>query len=189
MTLHSASWLPLIVLAMLAALAYRLNQLASEPLPESDAAFRHDPDLIVDNFVVTAFDPAGHARYVLAAAKMQYYADDETTRLVAPHVRIQPVDAPVIRAEAARGFISTQGEHVYLIDRVRLSRSASADMPELVLTTDYLQITPEAQRLRTDKPVHIQQGGSSLVAASLVLDAQARSMELRGGVRGIYAPR
>lgn len=185
----STSWLPLTVVAVMAALAYWLNQLASQPLPTDDAAFRHTPDLIVENFVATAFDPQGHPRYALAAAKMVYYTDDETTELTAPRFQIQSVQAPTIRAESARGFVSTQGEHVYLLDRVRVSRAATAEAPELTLNTEYLQITPEAQTLRTDKPVQLRQGDSTLVANSLVFDARARSLDLRGNVRGIYAPR
>lgn len=189
MIAQPASWLPLAVAAVLAAVAYWLNQLASQPLPTDDAAFRHTPDLIVEEFTATAFDPQGHPRYTLAAAKMVYYSDDETTELTAPRFQIQSVDAPPIRAESARGFVSTQGEHVYLLDRVRVSRAAAAQAPELVLSTDYLQITPEAQTLRTNRPVQLRQGASSITAGSLLFDARARSLDLKGNVKGIYAPR
>lgn len=185
----STSWLPLAVVAVMAALAYWLNQLASQPLPADDAAFRHTPDLIVENFVATAFDPQGHPRYALAAAKMVYYTDDETAELTAPRFQIQSVQAPTIRAESARGFVSSEGEHVYLLDRVRVSRAATAEAPELTLNTDFLQITPEAQIMRTDRPVKLRQGDSTLAANSLVFDVRARSLELKGNVRGVYAPR
>lgn len=189
MITQSTSWLPLTVVALLAALAYWLNQLASQPLPADDAAFRYSPDLIVENFVATAFDPQGYPRYALAAAKMVYYTDDETTVLTAPRVLIQSVLVPTIRVESARGFVSSHGEHVHLLDGVRIIRAATAEVPELVLTTDYLQITPEAQIMRTDKPVELRQGDSRLTANSLVFDAKARSLDLRGNVRGIYATR
>lgn len=189
MIAQTTAWLPLTVVAAMAALAYWLNQLASQPLPTDDAAFRHTPDLIVENFVATAFDPQGHPRYALAAAKMIYYTDDETTELTAPRFQIQFGQAPAIRAESARGFVSTHGEHVHLLDRVRVSRAATAEAPELILSTEYLQITPEAQTMRTDKPVQLRQGNSTLTANSLVFDAKARSLDLRGQVRGVYAPR
>ncbi|MFN3593964.1 MAG: LPS export ABC transporter periplasmic protein LptC [Thiobacillaceae bacterium] len=189
MIAQTTAWLPLTVVAAMAALAYWLNQLASQPLPDDDAAFRHTPDLIVENFVATAFDPQGHPRYALAAAKMVYFTDDETTELTAPRFQVQSVQAPAIRAESARGFVSTHGEHIHLLDRVRVSRAATAGAPELLLTTEYLQITPEAQTLRTDRPVELRQGDSRLTANSLVYDARARSLDLKGNVRGIYVPR
>jgi lipopolysaccharide export system protein LptC len=189
MSVAPASWLPLVIVAVMAAVAHWLNHLASRPLPTSDAAFRHDPELIVDNLVATAFDQEGSPRYVLAAAQMRYYADDETTELTAPRFQHRSATAPAISAEAARGFISTRGEHVHLLDRVRLTRAATASTPELVLTTDYLQITPEAEVMRTDRPVELRQGASSLRADHLHLDGKTRTLELKGRVKGIYEPR
>ena len=189
MSTAPASWLPLAIVAVMAAVAYWLNHLASQPLPVDDAAFRHDPELIVDNLVATAFDPNGNPRYVLSATRMLHYTDDETTELTAPRFQHRSATSPAISAEAARGFISTRGEHVYLIDRVRLSRAATGATPELVLTTDYLQITPEAEVMRTDRPVELRQGASSMRADSLLLDGKARSLELKGNVRGSYEPR
>lgn len=189
MTAAPASWLPLAIVAVMAAVAYWLNQLASQPLPEDDAAFRHDPELIVDNLVATAFDPEGNPRYVLSAARLMYYTDDETTELTAPRFQYRSPTSPAISAEAARGFISTRGDHVHLLDRVRLTRAATAGTPELVLTTDYLQITPEAEVMRTDRPVELRQGASSMRADHLFLDGRTRSLELKGNVKGIYEPR
>lgn len=184
-----ASWLPLVVVAVLAAVTYWLNQLASQPIPVNDAAFRHDPELIVDNLAATAFDKDGNPRYVLSAARMLYYPDDETTELTAPRFQHRSATSAPISAEAGRGFISTGGEHVYLLDRVRLVRAASAGIPELVLTTDYLQITPEAEVMRTDRPVELRQGASLMRADHLLLDGKTRSLTLKGNVKGMYEPR
>lgn len=189
MSAAPASWLPLAIVAVMAAVAYWLNQLASQPLPVNDAAFRHDPELIVDNLVATAFDRDGNPRYTLSAAQMRYYADDETTELTAPRFQHRSATAPMISAEAARGFISTRGDHVHLLDRVRVTRAATVNASEFVLSTDYLQITPEAELMRTDRPVELVQGTSTLRADTLLLDGKARSLELKGNVKGIYAPR
>lgn len=189
MTTAPASWLPLAIVAVMAAVAYWLNQLASQPLPVNDAAFRHDPELIVDNLIATAFDQDGNPRYVLSAARMLHFTDDETTELTAPRFQHRSATAAPISAEAARGFISTRGEHVYLLDRVRLIRAATSGTPELVLTTDYLQITPEAEVMRTDRPVELRQGASSMRADHLLLDGKTRSLELKGNVKGVYEPR
>lgn len=189
MTAAPASWLPLGLVAVLAAVAYWLNHLASQPLPADDAAFRHDPELIVDNLVATAFDPQGNPRYILSATRMLHYTDDETTELTAPRFQHRSANSPAISAEAARGFISTRGDHVHLLDQVRLTRAASGATPEMVLTTDYLQITPEAEVMRTDRPVELHQGASSVRADNLLLDGKARTLELKGNVKGIYEPR
>lgn len=189
MTAAPASWLPLAIVAVMAAMAHWLNHLASQPLPENDAAFRHDPELIVDNLVATAFDRDGNPRYILSAARMLHYTDDETTELTAPRFQHRSATSPTISAEAARGFISTRGDHVHLLDRVRLTRAATADTPELVLTTDYLQITPEAELMRTDRAVELHQGAFSMRADNMLLDGKARSLELKGNVKGMYEPR
>lgn len=186
MTDHSPSLLPLAVVAALAALTFWLNQVSVEPLPQDDSAFRHDPDLIVENFVATAFDRHGYPRYALAAVKMTHYMDDDTTVLEAPRFEQHSPMVPIVRATAKRGFVSSQGDHVHLLDQVRLTREPTPGVPELVMTTEYLHITPEAELMRTDKPVEVHQGASWVTADSLYADGKARTLELKGQVRGMY---
>lgn len=177
------------IAAVMAGVAYWLNHLASQPLPSDDAAFRHDPELIVDRLVATAFDQGGAPRYTLSAERLLYYADDETTELTAPRFQHRSPTSATISAEAQRGFVSSNGDHVHLLGGVRLTRAATPSTPELVLTTDYLQITPEAEVMRTHRPVEVRQGRSFMRADRLVLDGRARTLELVGHVKGIYEPR
>ncbi|MCS6787494.1 MAG: LPS export ABC transporter periplasmic protein LptC [Thiobacillaceae bacterium] len=189
MSTQPHSWLPLILAAALAALAWWLNQIASRPLTMSEAAFRHEPDLIIDRFAATAYDHQGYPRYVLSAEQLRYYPDDETTELTGPHFRMQARAAPSVQALAQRGLISPRGEHVHLLGQVQVIRAATAQTPELTMTTEYLHVTPEAQLLQTDKPVELRQGGTHLRADRMVLDGRARRLELAGGVKAVYAPR
>lgn len=189
MSAAPASWLPLAVAAFMAAVAYWLNHLASQPLPAHDTASRHDPELIIDNLVATAFDRDGTLRYTLLAAQMRHYADDETTELIAPRFQYRAATAPAINVEAMRGFISARGEHVHLFDHVRLTRAATGTAPALVLTTSYLQITPQAEQMRTDRPVKLVQGTATVRANALFLDGKTRRLELKGNVKGVYEPR
>jgi lipopolysaccharide export system protein LptC len=140
----------------------------------------------VENLVATAFDSQGHPRYTLSAARMVHYTDDDTTTLEVPRFEQQAPGAPAIRAAARRGLVSSNGDHVHLLDAVSMTRAAHQGMPELVLTTDYLHVTPEAESMRTDKPVRLRQGTSWLAAESLYFDAKARILDLKGGVKGSY---
>lgn len=189
MSTAPASWLPLAIAAVMAGVAYWLNHLASQPLPSDDAAFRHDPELIIDRLVATAFDQDGAPRYTLSAARLVYYADDETTELTSPRFQHRAATSATISAEAERGFVSANGDHVHLLGGVRLTRAATVTTPQLVLTTDYLQITPEAEAMRTHTPVEVRQGASFMRADRLYLDGKARTLELVGNVKGIYEPR
>lgn len=182
----STAWWPLILAALLAALSLWLNQLTQPPPGDSDGGFGHDPDLVVENFVATAFDRQGHPRYTLSAARMVHYMDDDTTTLEVPHFEQHTPDAPAIWADARRGLVSANGDHVHLLDEVSMTRAAHQGMPELVMTTDYLHVTPEAESMRTDKPVRLRQGASWLEAESLYFDAKARILDLKGSVKGSY---
>lgn len=186
MTDYSPALLPLAVVAAMAGLTYWLNQVTEAPLPQDDAAFRHDPDLIVENFSATAYDRHGHPRHILTAVRLTHYMDDDTTELIAPRFEQRSPGAPVVRASATRGFVSSNGEHVHLIDQVRITREATPDTPELVMTTQYLHVTPEAELMRTDQPVELRQGASWMTAGSLYADGKSRTMELKGRVKGTY---
>ncbi len=186
MTHAPASWLPLAIAAVMAALTLWLNHISEQPLPQDDAAFRHDPDAVVENFVATAFDRNGYPRYSLAATRMTHFMDDDTTTLESPRFEQNTPGAPSVRAEARRGIVSSNGEHVHLLDEVRMTRAASQSSPELVLTTDYLHITPEAEVMQTERPVELRQGRAWMTAGSLLVDGKSRTLELRGRVKGSY---
>jgi len=187
--LHHPYWLPLVIAGLLAAVSFWLGRLAQVPVSMDMGGFGHDPDYIVEAFQATAFDIAGKPRYRLSAEKMTHYMDDDTTVLEQPRFLREISGQPTWRAASSRGLVSSNGENVHLLDDVRIERDDGGQSPPLVLTTDYLWVIPEADILRTDKPVTLRQGASQVVAGGMEVDGKQRTLEFAGRVKGIYESR
>lgn len=181
----SASWQPLLIALSLAILTLWLNHVTTVAVTVDDGGFQHTPDYYIDNFQATAFDANGRPLHVLKASRMVHYMDDDTTTLSEPQYEQRPPGKPVVRVSARRGVISGNGDHVHFLDDVVATRTAD-NRPDLVVRGEYLHVIPDAEQMRTDQPITISQGNSSLTAAGFRADGRERTLALQGPVRGVY---
>lgn len=184
-----ASWGPLTIVVLLAALTFWLGKVASTQLPGTATGFAHDPDYVVENFVATTFDVQGVPRYRLSARKMIHYMDDDSTALEEPRFKRQDGVAAPISVQSNKGLITAEGENVYFIGNVLLERPPFAGSQAMALTTDYLRVIPDADILRTDKSIILRQGASVVTATGLFVDGKKRMLQLPGRVKAIYEKR
>jgi len=125
-------------------------------------------------------------RYHLSASKMVHYIDDNTTTLESPtFVRDGPGVARVA-ARSSHGEVSADGEIVYLLGSVHVAEDGLGGQLPIELTTQYLKILPNEDRLSTDRPVTLRQGDSMVTANSMMANGKERTMQLNGRVKGIY---
>ena len=87
-----------------------------------------------------------------------------------------------------QAVVSTNGEHVYFQDDVRVTRSASGDSSELVMRTAFLHVMPEDRLARTDRTVTITDAATTVTAVGLELNSETREIKLLSNVRGTYDP-
>ena len=76
---------PLVLVLALALLTFWLERTVQKEEVHPSVR-RHDPDYLVEQFVVTKFNAAGALESTVSAAKMVHYPDDDSTELVAPRV-------------------------------------------------------------------------------------------------------
>lgn len=181
-----ASWVPLTVVGVLAAMTFWLGHVAESQIPGSDTSFRHDPDYIVENFNALSFDEHGGVRYRLMAARMVHYMDDDTTELIQPRFEREAGAAPKVGVSARRGLLTAEGEDVYFLGDVRVRRQGSADSAPAEMLAEYLRVMPEADIARTDKAVLLRQGTSTIEAAGMFVDNERRYVQLAGRVKAVY---
>lgn len=182
-------WLPLAIAGGLAVLTAWLGQLA-QTHPNGDALpIGHDPDYFVERFHARAFDIHGAPRYRLSADKMIHYMDDDSTSLEEPRFSREAPGMPIVRAESRRGLVSANGENVYFLGEARMEKEGEKGRPPLVLTTEYLRVMPEANLIRTEKPVTLREGRSVITAAGMEADGDKRTLALAGRVKGTYESR
>jgi LPS export ABC transporter protein LptC len=81
-TFSAARLFPLVLMLALALVTFWLERTVREEQPHPSLR-RHDPDYLVEQFVVTKFNAAGSLESTISAAKMIHYPDDDSTELVA----------------------------------------------------------------------------------------------------------
>lgn len=177
---------PLILVAFLAALTYWLERTVQPLTPPRDGSTRHDPDYIIEKLVAVRLGPDGVRLHQVEADKMVHYPDDDTTHLDQPRFLKFEGDRLAISVVAKRALVSSEGKIIDFNDEVKALRHAFGRHSDLVLTTDYLQVIPDDDLARTDRPVVITDANTKLTAVGLELDNRAETVKLMSQVRGSY---
>lgn len=184
---RAAITFPLALLIFLALLTFWINRTVQPPVPKLDGSGRHDPDYIMSNFVTTQTDVNGDLRYKLAAIEMRHFPDDDTTELQRPRYTQFAVGKPYTEVQGLRGYVSTDGEEVKLVDNVKVTRQAFADKGEMTVETDYLNIRPNEELVTTDSPVIIRQAPKTVIyATGMVYEKNKKTVTLLHKVRAHY---
>jgi lipopolysaccharide export system protein LptC len=186
---RASSLFPLLLILALAAASLWLERAVQAPERDQSGKTRHDPDFIAEDFGITKLDASGKPEYVLSAARMQHYPDDESTSVVAPRLvqRHENANPVVIRAD--RGLIAKNGEEASFYGGVVVVREAGRGQSELRVQTEYLQVIPDRDLARTDKPVTITEGRSRLSGVGMEFNNKTRQFALQSQVRGTFDAR
>jgi len=180
------AWFPVLLLALVAGVTVWLDQQVQPPERARDGKLRHDPDYVVDNFSATRIGPGGTARYTLSARRMVHYPDDDTTVLDAPKLVNFGLSNETVTVTSKSALLSSNGNDAYLLDDVRLVRSAYADKSELTLETSWLHVIPDDDLAQTDKPVKLFDANTLITSVGLEFNNQTRILKLLSNVRGTY---
>lgn len=187
MLTRSALFFPIVLAIMLALLTFWINQTVEQQGPKIDGSNRHDPDYTMHNFVTTQTDATGRLSYVLAATEMLHYPDDDSTVLQRPRFTQYTVDKPYTQIEALRGYISSNGEEVELVDNVKVVRQAFEGKGQMQVLTERLLIYPKKDLVKTDAPVKITQAPKTVITGTgMIYDKKAQTVTLLNRVNVHY---
>ncbi len=187
MLTRSSLFFPLVLALLLAIITFWINLTVEQQGPKIDGSNRHDPDYTMNNFVNTQTDITGKLRYVLAAAEMVHYPDDDSTVLQRPRFTQYTTDKPYTRIEGLRGYVSSNGEEVTLVDNVKVTREAFDGKGEMQITTEKLDISPNQDIAKTDAPVVIIQAPKTVIhATGMIFDKKHQTVQLFKRVKVHY---
>jgi lipopolysaccharide export system protein LptC len=178
------SLFPLLLMLTLAAASFWLERAVQAPEHDKSGKLRHDPDFIADDFGITKMDASGKPEYILSAARMLHYPDNDSTDIVTPRLVQRHDNDAAIVIHADRGTVSKNGEEASFYDNVVVVREAALGRDELRVQTEYLQIVPDRDLARTDKPVIITEGRSRLSGVGMEFNNKTRQFALLSQVRG-----
>jgi lipopolysaccharide export system protein LptC len=187
MLTRSSIFFPLVLALLLAIITFWINLTVEQQGPKIDGSDRHDPDYTMNNFVNTQTDTTGKLRYVLAAAEMVHYPDDDSTVLQRPRFTQYTIDKPYTRIEGMRGYVSSNGEQVTLVDNVKVTRQAFDGKGEMQISTEKLDILPNQDIAKTDAPVVITQAPKTVIhATGMIFDKKHQTVKLMKRVKVHY---
>ena len=178
---------PLVLAGLMALLTFWIYQTVEQQGSKIDGSHRHDPDYIMENFVTTQTDAIGKLRYVLVAAKMEHYPDDDSTVLKQPTFTQYTKNKPYTKIKGLRANVSSDGEEIEVLDDVVVVRQASADKGEMQVLTDKLTIFPNQDLAKTDRPVVIKQAPKTVIhATGMIYDKNKKTIQLFKRVNAHY---
>jgi lipopolysaccharide export system protein LptC len=180
-----SSLLPVLLLALLAALTYWLDSAVQSPAAPAEKRRLHSPDFTVDKLLLTRMDVNGRIRDTLHAAKMVHYLDDDSTELELPRFVSLARGAP-LTITSKQALVSSNGGNIYFRDEVRATRAAQAGKSALVVVTDYLHLIPDDNVAKTDRRVTISDASMTIEAVGMELNNDTRVLKLKAGVKGVF---
>jgi len=171
----------------LALVTFWLERTVREEQPHPSLR-RHDPDYLVEQFVVTKFNAAGALESTISAAKMIHYPDDDSTELVAPRVVQAKANEPRMTLSADRGAISQNGEELFLFGNALLVREAGGGRSEARMQSSFLHVIGARSLVRTDREVQIIEAGREISGRGMEYHNETWQLFLRDHVRGRFEP-
>lgn len=179
--------LPIALMLFLALLTFWINQNVQEQSARLNSVKRNAPDYMLYNFVSTRTDATGSIKYVLAAAEMRHFPDNDYTALQRPRFTQFGQDKPYTQIYGQRGKISANGKLVEFTQQVKVIRQATATKGEMQLQTERLEIEPDTEIARTDLPVTIRQQPATVITGTgMRFDKKAETIELFNRVHVHY---
>jgi lipopolysaccharide export system protein LptC len=178
-----------VLLAALAGGTYYFAEFADQfRAPAGTAERRHEPDYFVENFALTRLSRTGEPMFRMSGERLLHYPDDDSTEFLKPLLVSLDPAKPVVTLSAERGAASAAGEKTHLYDNVLLKRAAQGPKPALRVETDYVLVLANEDIARTDRPVTITQGTSSLTGVGMEFNNSTRVLNVFSNVRGVWTP-
>jgi lipopolysaccharide export system protein LptC len=167
---------PLIALALGSFWVYEVMRRATED--SAPTTQRTEPDFYVEKFSYVKMSPNGTAQY--------HISGDRLTQQPIVN-KLGETEAPT-NLRADRANVSSDNSLVHLYDNVRMSRPASPGKDPLLVTSQYMLLLPDDDVVKTDKPVMISVGRSTLNGAGMYANNATRELRLASNVHGTYQP-
>jgi len=178
MTSRTTAWLPVGLLLLVAALAVWLNSAVQGVPPRNDGSKRHDPDMLVENFVAKQFGIEGKIRYTLAAQKMVHYPDDDTSQLTAPRFEALEQNAPPVSVTSQTAMLTQKGDEIFLYGDVVMVREATPTTSRITVHTSFMHLIPDSGIAQTDKPLVMEDANTIVNARSMLANNKLQTITL-----------
>ncbi len=182
--------LPLVLVALLALGSYWMLRTAPAvdkvqmPRPPD-----HEPDYVIEKFSAQKFDADGRLILFMQGESAQRFPDSPWVEIHKFSMRATDGKGHVKHASADLGLSAADSKEFELRGKVRLVQEANAadDSPRLEITSEFLHILSNPDRVASDLPVQLLHGNQQFNADSMVYSGTEGSLQLDGRVRAMLS--
>lgn len=147
---------------------------------------RTEPDYFAEDFRYTKVAPNGRAEYVVEGKKLVHTPVDDITHVTEPVVYTYSKERPPMTLRSDRARINGDHSEVHLHGNVRLVRPQTSGGETMTVDSDYMLVLTNEDLVKTDHPVHITLGKSTLDGVGMVADSRQQQVSLLSRVNGTY---
>jgi LPS export ABC transporter protein LptC len=146
------------------------------------------PDYFVEKLALSTMNASGQPALRIQAERLKHQPADDSAAFESPMLVSLDPTQPRLTVRAAGGQITADSSQVFLEGDVLITRAGSAKQAPLQITTDALTVLPRAQRLHTDRPITLTQGGQRLSGVGMDFDQTTRVVQVGSRVQAIWTP-
>ena len=180
-----SSYLPLLLMALLAASTWWLVQNTPVPEPEQPAGpVRHEPDYTMERFTLQRFGEDGRLRVQVEGEQLRHYPDTDRLEIDVVRIRAVSADGALTLATARSAIANGDATEVQLLGGAQVTSDAGGERIEF--RGEFLHAFLRTEQLRSHLPVQIQRGPSVVRAAGMEYDHLSRTVQLKGPVRAVF---
>lgn len=158
---------------------------ATENAPEARGS---EPDYYVENFTFVRMSKTGQARYNVAGRRMIHRPDNDTYEITLPVVHSFSQEQPPLMMRAEQAIAVPDSSVIHMRDKVEVDRPGSATAQHFHLKSDDLDILPDDDVIKTDRPVDLTLGSSRLSGVGMYVNNATREFRLAQRVHGVFPP-
>jgi lipopolysaccharide export system protein LptC len=144
------------------------------------------PDYYIEEFKYVKMAVNGRPRYDISGERMTHLPDTDSYEVTMPVFTSLDSNKAPMTLRSKRGFIEDNQTKIHLYENVRANREPFKNSQRMQLTSEYLLLLPDANIIKTDKPVEITMGSSVMNSTGMTANNELQELRLLNNVRGTY---
>jgi lipopolysaccharide export system protein LptC len=147
---------------------------------------RTEPDYFAEDFRYTKVALNGQAEYVVEGKKLVHTPADDVSHVERPVVYSYSKERPAMTLRSDTARINGDHSEVHLHGKVHLDRPQARGNETMTVDSEYMLVLTNKDIVKTDRPVHITLGKSTLDGVGMVADNRQQQVSLLSRVNGTY---
>ena len=146
------------------------------------------PDYYVNKFTFVKLARSRTARYNISGDVLLHHPQDDSYEITRPIIHQLSNGRPPMLMFSDRALINSDNSEIQMIGGVDLDRPASGPTEHFHLKSPYLILLPDDDIMKTDQPVDLLLGSSTLKGTGMIANNALRQLNLASRVHGVYVP-